>query len=97
VWLLLLLLIVSSAAVSYCLQPKVYTREGKELGEFPKGDMYIRDLKNTKGECVRVHKLVVLSVISGRRSRLEADDGCLQACSLCLNPDLLLIICSQAT
>ena len=31
------------------LQPKVYSREGKELGEMPKGDMYIRDLKNTKG------------------------------------------------
>jgi hypothetical protein len=39
------------SAVLYCLQPKVYTREGKELGEFPKGDMYIRDMKNTKGEC----------------------------------------------
>jgi WD40 repeat protein len=30
-------------------QPKLYNRDGKELGEFPKGDMYIRDLKNTKG------------------------------------------------
>ncbi|KAL4433682.1 hypothetical protein ABPG75_000123 [Micractinium tetrahymenae] len=30
-------------------QPKVYNRDGKELGELPKGDMYIRDLKNTKG------------------------------------------------
>lgn len=30
-------------------QPKVYTRDGVEEGEFPRGDMYIRDLKNTKG------------------------------------------------
>ncbi len=28
----------------------MYNRDGKELGELPKGDMYIRDLKNTKGE-----------------------------------------------
>ena len=30
-------------------QPKVFDRDGRELGEFDKGDMYIRDLKNTKG------------------------------------------------
>lgn len=30
-------------------QPKIYTRDGVEQGEFPRGDMYIRDLKNTKG------------------------------------------------
>jgi hypothetical protein len=30
-------------------QPKIYTRDGKEEGEFPRGDMYIRDMKNTKG------------------------------------------------
>ncbi len=30
-------------------QPKVYTRDGKEEGEFVRGDMYIRDMKNTKG------------------------------------------------
>lgn len=29
----------------------MYNREGKELGELPKGDMYIRDMKNTKGGC----------------------------------------------
>jgi len=29
--------------------PKVYDRDGKEQGEFPRGDMYIRDMKNTKG------------------------------------------------
>lgn len=30
-------------------QPKIYDRDGKELGELPRGDMYIRDMKNTKG------------------------------------------------
>jgi hypothetical protein len=43
----------ASADITPCLlphmQPKLYNRDGKELGEFPKGDMYIRDLKNTKG------------------------------------------------
>ena len=32
-------------------QPKIYDRDGREIGEFTKGDMYIRDLKNTKGHC----------------------------------------------
>lgn len=27
----------------------VYDRDGVELGEFDKGDMYIRDLRNIKG------------------------------------------------
>ncbi|KAL5223530.1 hypothetical protein ABZP36_010169 [Zizania latifolia] len=30
-------------------QAKIYDRDGLSLGEFIKGDMYIRDLKNTKG------------------------------------------------
>ncbi|KAJ3682416.1 hypothetical protein LUZ60_014989 [Juncus effusus] len=30
-------------------QAKIYDRDGLSLGEFVKGDMYIRDLKNTKG------------------------------------------------
>lgn len=30
-------------------QAKIYDRDGLSLGEFMKGDMYIRDLKNTKG------------------------------------------------
>jgi WD repeat-containing protein 70 len=29
-------------------QPRVFDREGKELMKFVKGDMYIRDLSNTK-------------------------------------------------
>jgi WD repeat-containing protein 70 len=36
-------------AVTGSSQPKIYDREGKELGEMPRGDMYIRDMKNTKG------------------------------------------------
>ena len=39
----------ATPAFAHVLQPKVFNREGRELGEFPKGDMYIRDLKNTKG------------------------------------------------
>lgn len=34
-------------------QPKLYDRDGKELGEFVRGDMYIRDLRNTKGHVRR--------------------------------------------
>eukprot|EP01018_Ginkgo_biloba_P021759 Gb_32940 [translate_table: standard] len=30
-------------------QAKIYDRDGLTLGEFAKGDMYLRDLKNTKG------------------------------------------------
>lgn len=30
-------------------QPKLFDRDGRELGEFGKGDMYIRDLRHTKG------------------------------------------------
>lgn len=30
-------------------QSKLYDRDGKELGEMIRGDMYIRDMKNTKG------------------------------------------------
>ena len=32
-------------------QPKVFDRDGREVGECDKGDMYIRDMKNTKGHC----------------------------------------------
>ncbi|KAG8091848.1 hypothetical protein GUJ93_ZPchr0012g19618 [Zizania palustris] len=35
--------------VSGSAQAKIYDRDGLSLGEFIKGDMYIRDLKNTKG------------------------------------------------
>lgn len=30
-------------------QPRVYDRDGKLRGECVRGDMYIRDMKNTKG------------------------------------------------
>lgn len=36
-------------AVTASSKPKVYDREGREMGEMPRGDMYIRDMKNTKG------------------------------------------------
>lgn len=36
-------------AVTGSSQPKIYNRDGTEEGEFPRGDMYIRDLKNTTG------------------------------------------------
>ena len=36
-------------AVTGSAQPKIYTRDGVQEGEFPRGDMYIRDLKNTTG------------------------------------------------
>ena len=37
-------LVVTGAAT-----PKVYDRDGTGRGTFPRGDMYIRDMKNTKG------------------------------------------------
>ena len=36
-------------AISGSCQPKVYDRDGNELGCYPRGDMYSRDQKNTKG------------------------------------------------
>lgn len=39
----------SFLAITGSPQPKIYDRDGKEQGEFPRGDMYIRDMKNTKG------------------------------------------------
>jgi hypothetical protein len=39
--------------VSGSSQPKVYDRDGHELGELPKGDMYIRDATHTKGHQYR--------------------------------------------
>ena len=35
-------------------QPRIYDREGKELLRFSKGDMYIRDMVNTKGHTMEV-------------------------------------------
>ena len=36
-------------AVASSSQPKVLDRDGKPYGSFPTGDMYLRDMKNTKG------------------------------------------------
>jgi len=30
-------------------QPKIFDRDGKNIGEFVRGDMYVRDMTNTKG------------------------------------------------
>lgn len=35
-------------------QPKIYDRDGNELLKFVKGDMYLRDLSNTKGHTMEV-------------------------------------------
>mmetsp|Transcript_14144 Transcript_14144/g.21160 ORF Transcript_14144/g.21160 Transcript_14144/m.21160 type:complete len:777 (-) Transcript_14144:162-2492(-) len=35
-------------------QPKVYTRDGEEVITFCRGDMYLRDLSNTKGHTMEV-------------------------------------------
>eukprot|EP01038_Epipyxis_sp_PR26KG_P011937 gene11937-15978_t len=35
-------------------QPKIYDREGNEIIKFAKGDMYLRDLSNTKGHTMEV-------------------------------------------
>ncbi|KAA8896804.1 hypothetical protein TRICI_006825 [Trichomonascus ciferrii] len=39
----------SVLAVPQSLKPKLYTRDGKELGEFASGYVYLVDMKNTKG------------------------------------------------
>ena len=36
-------------------QPKIISRDGKELSEFIKGDMYIKDMANTKGHTAMVN------------------------------------------
>lgn len=39
-----------SCSTTFCFYVlQIYDRDGLTLGEFMKGDMYIRDLKNTKG------------------------------------------------
>ena len=35
-------------------QPKIYDRDGNEIIKFVKGDMYLRDLSNTKGHTMEV-------------------------------------------
>ncbi|KIY94244.1 putative Gastrulation defective protein 1 like protein [Monoraphidium neglectum] len=39
----------SFLAVTGAAQAKIYDRDGREKGEFIRGDMYIRDMRNTKG------------------------------------------------
>ena len=42
-------LLTSSPLLHPTLQAKIYDRDGRALGEFIRGDMYIRDSRNTKG------------------------------------------------
>jgi WD repeat-containing protein 70 len=39
----------SLLVIASSLQPKLYSREGVEITEFAKGDVYIRDMRHTKG------------------------------------------------
>jgi WD repeat-containing protein 70 len=39
----------SLLVITSSLKPKLYSREGVELAEFVNGDMYIRDMRHTKG------------------------------------------------
>ena len=41
-------------AATGSVQPKVFDRDGKELIKFVRGDMYLRDLSNTKGHTMEV-------------------------------------------
>jgi WD40 repeat protein len=54
-------------AVTGSAQPKVFTRDGIEECEFPRGDMYIRDLKNTTGH--------ITSCTDGQWHPLEKEYG----------------------
>ncbi|XP_010264822.1 PREDICTED: WD repeat-containing protein 70 [Nelumbo nucifera] len=58
-------------------QAKIYDRDGLTLGEFVKGDMYIRDLKNTKGHisgltCGEWHPRMKETILT------SSDDGSLR-------------------
>ena len=44
----------SLLVISSSLQPKLYSREGEELMEYVKGDMYLRDMRHTKGHVAEV-------------------------------------------
>lgn len=44
----------SLLVITSSLQPRLYSREGVELTEFVKGDMYLRDMRHTKGHVAEV-------------------------------------------
>jgi WD repeat-containing protein 70 len=44
----------SLLVITSSLQPRLYSREGTELVEFVKGDMYLRDMRHTKGHVAEV-------------------------------------------
>src|SRR5271169_847882 len=39
----------SILVITSSLQPRLYSREGVQISEFVKGDMYLRDMRHTKG------------------------------------------------
>ena len=39
------------------MQAKIYDRDGRSLGEFVRGDMYIRDARNTKVCCMLLSRI----------------------------------------
>ncbi|WRT69432.1 uncharacterized protein IL334_006418 [Kwoniella shivajii] len=41
--------------ISGTLQPKVYTKDGEEGVEYNKGDVYLRDMKNTNGHTAEIN------------------------------------------
>ena len=44
----------SLLVIASSLQPKIYSREGIELAEFIRGDVYLRDMRHTKGHVAEV-------------------------------------------
>ena len=44
----------SLLAITSSVQAKLYSREGIELTEFAKGDMYLRDMRHTKGHVAEI-------------------------------------------
>lgn len=76
--------------------PKVFDRDGQELAQCPRGDMYIRDMKNTKGHitgCTSGHwhptdKSSLLTTSEDGTLRIwDVGDATLKQCSV-LKPTL---------
>lgn len=44
----------SLLVIASSLQPRLFSREGVEICEFVKGDMYLRDMRHTKGHVAEV-------------------------------------------
>jgi WD repeat-containing protein 70 len=44
----------SLLVITSSLQPRIFSRDGVQIGEFVRGDMYIRDMRHTKGHVSEV-------------------------------------------